>query len=189
MKTQSSVETKTEKLRMNQEQAYKYWEEKNMRMLNTDDLEKAIKDKDLLKELQEEMNEHWLLTGTRITYETDSLNATIMPHKGKAIKIKVPIVWGQFDKSDKEQVAYLTALFGKNFDKVIKTLNRDNKPIWLYTPDQASRKAYPIRAVGLCFSGCRFDVVGNGWFDNYYGGGCSHGVLSNSEPKARSKSK
>lgn len=178
---------KEEQLKITQEQAYKYYEQKNKRMLNTDDLEVAIKNKKLIKTLQQEFADDWLITGTRIIYKKDSLNATISHHKGKSTTLIIPDYSNGIELKQvietKDGKKYIETLFGKNFNKVLNTLNKDNKTIRIWTPSQESRNSNSIRAVWLYFNWVDFDVYGDGWFDD--GSGSSHGVQSSSKSNTK----
>jgi hypothetical protein len=169
--------------KMTQKQAYEYNDKQGTRMVNTQDLIK-IKDKEFFKTLNKEMVDDFFLSGTRIEYK-DNLMATITPHKGKPITIKVPYVQDKFNPKDKEQVAFLKALFGENAISLVKRLAK-GKPIYLWTPNQEYRNKYPTRAVRLYFGEDRFNIFG---FNCFSGSGFSHSVSIDSAKQSISNPK
>jgi len=166
---------------MTQEQAYEYNDKQGTRMVNTQDLQN-INDKEFFKTLNKEMVYSFFLSGTRIEYK-DNLMATITPHKGQSITIKIPELNGEFDENNEEQVNYLKALFGENAVSLVKDLAKGNT-IYLWTPSQESRNNYPKRAVRLFFDRDGFDING----DYYFFGinrGYSHSVSIESAKQSK----
>lgn len=177
-------------IRKTQNEAKENFEADGKRMLNTEDLPYAIKDKKLVAVMRQEMKDDIFMSGTTITYEKKSEWATITPHKGKSQRIRIPEYRGvALEKVMAEKLGrkYLEVLFGsKKVKELLDTFDTQrSKEIW--TKRIEDREDNEERAVVLYFDDFNgFCVNGVNWFDNYY---CySLGVLSDSEPKARSKS-
>ncbi len=186
----------TETLRKTQKEWVEYFNNKKQKMVSLPDIYKSVNDKKLIKSLRQDFEDHWLVTSTRIVYNKDNLKAEIIHDAdSKVVKpkkyknIQIPDYDGEFEE-DKIAEKYLQALCDTkhNLKTIIKTLKKisGKKTIYLWTPTQSGRKDKQIRSVGLLFDGFdRFDVDAIDWFDYY--DGFSRGVLSDSEPKARSK--
>ena len=183
-----------------------FFNNKNQRMISAPDVLKLTEENNLIaiESLRKDFKDMWLVTSTQIQFNTQDLSATIIQNAGsnvvkpKETKLKsVPIYRGEKLKeviNTTEGLAFLRAIFDTNItaDKIIQFLesisNKDLSKIRIWTPTQSGRKDKQIRSVCLDFGVFgRFYVGASGWFDD--GNGCSRGVLSDSEPKARSKYK
>ena len=189
-----------------QEEWIQFFNNKKQRMISAPDVLKLMEENNLMaiESLKKDFKDQWLVTSTQIIYNAQDLSATIIQNaestivKPKEVKLKsVPVYRGEKLKdviSTTEGLAFLRAIFDTNIsaDKLTQFLNsvsnKDLDKIKIWSPTQSSRKEKQIRSVDLCYVDFgRFYVCGNGWFGDYYGD--SHGVLSDSEPKARSKYK
>ena len=186
-----------EVLKKNQKEFIIHFNKKGEGMISAPNIYGAANNTKFLENMRKEFEDNWLVTSTQIIYNKNNLKAKIIHHAGSKVKgfkpkeyknILIPDYSGDF-KEDKITEKYLQALFDTkhNIKKILKTLKKINrkKTICLWTPSQSSRRDKSIRSVDLsCFLG-GFYVDGYDWFGN--GDGCSHGVVINSEPKARGK--
>lgn len=167
--------------------ARKIAEKTNNHLLNTNELNQAVKDKELVKIMTKEMDDDIFLSGTSITYEKNSEWATIKSHKGKSVRIKVP-EYQETPLSDvlrtKDGKKFLTTLFGtEKVKQLLDNFNEDlNKVVW--TMPIEDRENDQERAVRLYFAWGRFVVSANDWFCS---NGYSHRVLSESAKQSKSK--
>ena len=200
MKINTKRETKRkvvcEVLKKTQEQWVEYFNKKKQKMISMQDIYKSVNDKEVIKSLRKDFKDYYLMTSTRIIYNKDNLKATIIHDADSKIvkqkqykNISIPLYEGNL-KKDKKLEKYLQALFNTKhkLNKILETLKKisEKEIIRIWTPSQSSRKDKPIRSVRLYFYiFYRFFVGGDSWCDD--GDGYSHGVLSVSEPKARSK--
>ena len=172
------------------------------RMISAQDVFNLKDDNASLELLRKDFKDDWLVTSTQIQYNPNNLSATIIQNAGSTVttpketKLKCVPVYDDEKLTNilktKEGVDFINALFGTNLNKkeiidfLEKLSNKKASKIYIRTPSQSSRKDKPIRSVRLYFYiFFRFFVGGDSWYDD--GDGYSHGVLSVSEPKARSK--
>jgi len=123
--------------------------------------------KKLLANLRKDFKENWVVTSTRIFYNADDLGARIVHHYGSGndslkteFTLDVPI-YRRVDIStalgNQSGIDYLQAFFGTedNSDTIIETLEyvggKNKKDIYLWTPDQDSRKSVSERAAWLYY--------------------------------------
>ncbi len=162
-------------------------------MISAPDLYGAGKseDSEILKSLQKDLKESWIVTSTRIHYE-DGLEGTITHYFGSDVisphekRVVIPYYDGKNlgdVLGDEQGLKYLQTLFNTddNSDNIKKTLkklsNKATSKTRIWTPDQGSRKSISDRAVRLCYSADGFLVNGYSLVDN--SNGHSRGVLEN----------
>ena len=183
-----------------QEQHIQYYNNIKQKMISAPDTLKLTEENNIvaIKSLRKDFN-RWLVTSTQIQYNSSDLSATIIQNAGstvmepKEIKLKcVPVYRGADTRKivkTTEGLNFLKAIFDTdmNANKIIQLLETlgNKKRLRIWTPSQSSRRDKSIRSVGLYYDLSRFGVYGSDWFDG--NDGCSHGVVINSEPKARGK--
>ena len=193
-----------------QEQAIAYHNERKERMLSMPDVFQLVKENntEAIESLRKDFDTRWLVTSTRIIYNSENLSAKIIHNVDstvtKPIEIEVkeiPYYYPTYLKDLIETEAgldYIRALINnKRLTKeeiinfFVALSGKKEKNIRFWTPNQFSRKDKGIRSVGLYFDGFGgFNVVGNSWFDD--GVGLSRGVIIDSAKqtkKIRGKSK
>ena len=181
-----------------------YFNELKKPMISSPDVYRAGQEGNsrLVASLRNDFNESWLVTSTRESYDSNTLNAKITQDYGSTVvkptskKVLVPVYGGiPLDKvlEDKDGVAYLQAKFGiqDSPDEIVKTLaalsGKSPDLIKVWTPDQASRASYQKRVAGFDFVDDQFHVGGDG--RAYGNDGRSRGVLSVKSAKPTRKNK
>lgn len=171
---------------------------KGEKMISAPDIYQAIKEKQpVVESLKKDFQDSYVVTSTQTKHSKDNLNAVIIHDAGseiikpKSYEIEVPDYSGSFEHDAKAK-KYLQALFDtkdniKEIIAVLQSIDDKKREIRLWTPSQASRADYPVRAVRLCFySFDGFDVVGDVRFDD--DDGLSRGVrVVSQKPKASAK--
>ncbi len=175
-----------------QNQWIEYANANKFKMISAPDLYLAGKsvDKNLIKSLQKDFNESYIMTGTQIHYNPTNLEGEIIHYAGSNIvkpvvmqKIKIPI-YGRTSLADALKdpycVDYLQALFNTKNNKIsiCETLlalsGKTDTSTYLWTPDQSSRASTPVRVVWFDYLNGVFHVCGLSDPDD--GSGRSRGV-------------
>ena len=123
----------------------------------------------LLKSLQKDFTERYVMSSTRIIYEPASLESKIIHYHGSSIitpeekTIIIPYYNGELIENvlnSREGIAYLQSLFSTNdgIEAITSALEKlsayPRAKIKIWTPSQSSRKDIPQRAVRLrCYGG------------------------------------
>ena len=193
-----------------QEQAISHHNERKERMLSMPDVFQLVKENntEAIESLRTTFDPRWLVTSTRIIYNSENLSAKIIHNADstvtKPIEInlkEVPVCRPTYIKDLIETEAglsYIRALINNKKatkEEIINFLvtlsGKKEKKIRLWTPSQSSRRDKEFRSVGLCFGVFdRFVVGGYSWFDINVG--LSRGVIIDSAKqtkKTRGKSK
>ncbi len=181
-----------------QEQAIAYHNERKERMLSIPDVFQLVKENntEIIESLRKNFDPRWLVTSTRIIYNSENLSAKIIHNadstvtKPTKIEVKeIPYGYPTYlkDLLEKESgLDYIRALINNKkatkeeiIDFLVKLSGKKENKIRFWTPSQSSRKDKQVRSVGLCFGGFGgFSVDVGDWFDNY--GGFSRGVIVDS---------
>ena len=193
-----------------QEQAIAHHNERKERMLSLPDVFQLVKENNTgaIESLRTTFDPRWLVTSTRIIYNSENLSAKIIHNADstvtKPIEInlkEVPVCRPTYIKDLIETEAglsYIRALINNKkatkeeiIDFLVKLSGKKEKKIRFWTPSQSSRKDKQVRSVGLYFFGFDWFIVdGDSWFD--YFNGFSRGVIIDSakqSKKTRGKSK
>ena len=186
-----------------QEQAIAHHNERKERMLSLPDVFQLVKENNTgaIESLRTTFDPRWLVTSTRIIYNSENLSAKIIHNadstvtKPTEIDVKeIPYCYPTYIKDLLETEAglnYVRALINDKKatkEEIINFLvtlsGKKEKKIRFWTPSQSSRNDKQVRSVGLYF--CDFDwfgVSGDGWFDDY--GGLSRGVIIDSAKQSK----
>ncbi len=186
-----------------QEQWIEYFNKEKKPMISMPNVFQLVKEKntEAIESLRKDFKDSWLVTSTRIIYDTDNLSAKIIHNadstvtKQKEINLKeIPSCWPTYLKELLETEAglnYIRALIDNNKATKEEIINffvtlsgKKEKNIRFWTPSQSSRKDRQVRSVDLCFGDFgRFSVNGNYWFgDN---DGFSRGVIIDSAKQTK----
>ena len=193
-----------------QEEWINFFNTQKKPMISMLDIFQLVKENntEAIESLRKDFEDYWIVTSTRIIYNSKNLSAKIIHNanskiaKQKEINIKeIPVCRPTYIKKLLETDAglnYIRALLDdakatkeQLIDFFVKLSGKKEKNIRFWTPSQSSRESNQVRSVVLGFLVFgRFDVDGDGWIDNYYG--LSRGVIVNSAKqtkKLRGKSK
>lgn len=180
-------------LKLTQDNFIDKFNELNRIMISAPDLYDAGKNQpEVIESLQKDFNESWIVTSTRIQYEEDSLEGTITHYFGSNVispnekRLIIPYYNGTNLNDvlgDEQGLIYLQVLFNTSDapDELKKTLknlsNKESSKTKIWTPDQSSRKQYPVRAAWFNVNFDVFHVGGGDHVDS--GDGRSRGVFDN----------
>ena len=131
-------------------------------------------DRTLLASLQKDFLESWIVTSTRIDYDQNTLSSRITQYYGSTVRtpaattIDVPVYNNAIATvlQDAQGLRYLQSLFNTSdiAEQIMQTLEKlsgkTRSEIKIWTPDQASRKSIPQRAVRFDLDSSEFRVVG-----------------------------
>ena len=193
-----------------QEQAIAYHNERKERMLSIPDVFQLVKENnaETIGSLRKNFDPRWLVTSTRIIYNSDNLSAKIIHNadstvaKQTEIEVKeIPYCNPTYLRdllNEEAGINYIRALIDNKKATKEEIINffvalsgKKEKNIRFWTPSQSSRKSKQVRSVELFFVGFgRFVVVGGRWFGDSEG--LSRGVVVDSAEqtkKLRRKSK
>ena len=177
-----------------------FFNDKGQRMISAPDVYRIgqIGSHDLVESVRADFHTAWLVTSTRITYNSNNLGARITHNFGSKVvaptetRLVAPVyqnvALGRILETA-EGRAYVSALFNTQDspDVVAKTLatlsgkSTDNTYIW--TPQQKSRAEHRERAVDFDSDGEGFHVFGYNLPDSKYG--FSRGVSAKPARKKR----
>ncbi len=186
-----------------QEQAISYHNERKEVMLGLPHIFQLWKkkNKEAIESLRENFDPRWLVTSTRIIYNSENLSAKIIHNadstvtKPTEINLKeVPIYRSTYIKDllDTEKgLSYVRALINNKKATKEEIINffvtlsgKKEKNIRFWTPSQSSRNDKQVRSVVLYFNVFgRFYVSGYGWFGG--SGGYSRGVIIDSAKQSK----
>ncbi len=159
-----------------------------------------------IESLRKDFKDYWLVTSTRIIYNSENLSAKIIHNANSNVVKPTEISLKEIPEyrptylnkllETEEGLNYVRALLNDKkatkeqiINFFVKLSGKKEKDIRFWTPSQSSRGSKSIRSVDLCFGGFNgFDVDG-GWFGY---GGYSRGVIVDSAKqtkKPRGKSK
>jgi hypothetical protein len=186
-----------------QEEWINFFNAEKKPMISMPNIFQLIKEKntEAIESLRKDFKDYWLVTSTRIVYNSDNLSAKIIHNvnsnvvRQTEINLKeVPVCRPTYirelletdaglnyirallnnKKATKEQIiSFFVALSGKK---------EENIRFW--TPSQSSRKDKQVRSVELYFYNFgRFSVSGGSWFVNY--DGFSRGVIIDSAKQTK----
>ncbi len=185
-----------------QEQAIAYHNERKERMLSMPDVFQLVKENntEAIESLRKDFD-GWLVTSTRIIYDSDKFSAKIIHNvdstiaKQTEISLKeIPVCRPTYLKKllkTEEGLNYIRLLLNdtkatkEQITNFFVTLSgKKEKNIRFWTPSQGSRGSKQVRSVVLYFDYFgRFDVVGYDWFD--YDFGFSRGVIIDSAKQTK----
>ena len=172
---------------------------KKIKQISLVDFYAAIKENSpVLPCIKQDLIDGYLVCSDRINYKSGLLTKVIHDADSKLVQPKnqeanFPVYSLDIIREDKDIEKAFQALFG-TIDKISDIIGNlkkfgDVKEIRFWTPSESDRKAYPIRAVGLCFSrgGSTLYVDCDGRVDVSYSMFYSRGVKIDSAPKEPSK--
>ena len=156
-----------------------------------------------IESLRKDFKDYWLVTSTRIIYNSENLSAKIIHNansnvvKPTEINLKEipecrPTYLNKILETDKG-LEYIRALLNDKKATKEQIINffvtlsgKKEKDIRFWTPTQSQRESKQIRSVDLCFFVLNgFCVCGWNWFGNFCG--FSRGVILNSAKQSKSK--
>ena len=181
-----------------QEQAIEFHNSRKERMLSMPDIFQLVKDNntETIESLRKDFEDRWLVTSTRIIYDSNNLSATIIHNAGSTV-IKpteislneIPVCQPTYLKEligTEAGLSYIRALINNSkaakeqiTEFMVNISGKKEKNIRFWTPSQSSRADKQVRSVGLSFDGFdRFIVDGDNWIDD--DDGLSRGVIIDS---------
>jgi len=186
-----------------QEEWINFFNTEKKSMISMPDIFQLVNENNIeeLESLRKDFKSHWIVTSTRIIYNSDNLSAKIIHNsnsdivKPTEINLKeVPICRPTYIKELLETnagLSYIRALIDNKkatkeqiINFLVKLSGKKEKHIRFWTPSQSSRRNKQVRSVGLFFYGFgRFGVYGSGWDD--YDDGLSRGVIIDSAKQTK----
>ena len=172
-------------------------------MISIPDVFQIVKENNIeaIESLRKDFKDSWLVTSTRIIYNSDNLSAKIIHNadstitKSTEINLKeVPVCSPTYIKELLETetgLSYVRALIDNKkatkeeiINFFVELSGKKEKNIRFWTPSQSSRKDKQVRSVELYFDGFDgFVVGGDDWFGD--GNGLSRGVIINSAKQTK----
>lgn len=157
-------------------------------------------DDGLIQSLRVDFDKSWIVSGTHICYDSDSLEGVVAHYFNSIVvpSVETRLVIPYYSCTpldsvlgDEQGLAFFQTLFNTSdgADEIRSALQnlsgKSSGAMWVWTPDQDGRRSHPDRAAGLNWNNVDFHID----CDNVGSLGRSRGVLSGPAGAAREKSR